>query len=427
MLLLPPAIQAPAPAPASVVKVVARLGGATGQAHMGSGVVVAPGVVATNAHVTARGARVEILAGGHTWPARLRRLDASRDLALLEVPGLDLAPAPLADALPEEGAAIAAWGFPKGIGPRSSPGRIALVWSFLGSPLLQAEVDAAPGSSGGGLFDAQGRLVGLTTFILSHHPRAAFAVPVEWIRALLEANPVPTDFAQDEVRLLREFLARMMAEPGNLPGWLRLTERWTKEAPEDPEAWAARGLALQLDLAERDFHDPKERLAAASATERALNRALELDPAPARTWRALGQVLDLQGRYGESEVAYQEALRRDPQDGLAWEGLATAQLNLKQLEAALASLGKATVLTPDSARAWALRAHTEQELRRPSEAQDHYRIAAALLPIRGSWQLAWGLAALKNGDRAAAQAALDQLAFWKAPEERELRKAMGGR
>jgi tetratricopeptide (TPR) repeat protein len=102
-------------------------------------------------------------------------------------------------------------------------------------------------------------------------------------------------------------------------------------------------------------------------------------------------VLDLQGRYGESDIAYQEALRRDPQDGLAWEGLSTVQLNLKRLP----------------------------------EAQEHCRIAAALLPVRGSWQLAWGLAALKNGDRAAAQAALNQLLLWKAPEEKELRKAMG--
>jgi hypothetical protein len=57
-------------------------------------------------------------------------------------------------------------------------------------PLIQTTAPISPGSSGGGLFDADGRLVGITTLIFVGRERLAqsinFALPADWIREVPE-------------------------------------------------------------------------------------------------------------------------------------------------------------------------------------------------------------------------------------------------
>ena len=48
-------------------------------------------------------------------------------------------------------------------------------------PLIQTTAAISPGSSGGGLFDGEGRLVGLTTLYIEGGQSLNFAMPVEWI------------------------------------------------------------------------------------------------------------------------------------------------------------------------------------------------------------------------------------------------------
>ncbi len=48
-------------------------------------------------------------------------------------------------------------------------------------PLIQTTVAISQGSSGGGLFNAEGELVGITTFYLKEGQSLNFALPVEWI------------------------------------------------------------------------------------------------------------------------------------------------------------------------------------------------------------------------------------------------------
>jgi len=70
----------------SVVQVRSSLGGLA--ARQGSGVVVAPGRVVSNAHVIGEGSGVSVVDLGVTLPARVLALDLARDLCLLDVPGL---------------------------------------------------------------------------------------------------------------------------------------------------------------------------------------------------------------------------------------------------------------------------------------------------------------------------------------------------
>jgi S1-C subfamily serine protease len=134
----------------------------------GSGVVVAPATVVTNLHVLANGTSYRVKHADATWPAQLLRADAQHDLAELSVGGLDAPPAPLRDSSTlSVGERVFAIGAPEGLELTISEGLISGLRELVGfDRVIQTSAPISPGSSGGGLFDSRGRLVGITTVYL---------------------------------------------------------------------------------------------------------------------------------------------------------------------------------------------------------------------------------------------------------------------
>src|SRR4051812_4605331 len=83
------------PVAASIVRVEAER--AQGGLSVGSGVTVAPGVIATNCHVVRDASDVRIAGGGATWGADAEHADARRDVCFLRVPGWNGRPVNLAE------------------------------------------------------------------------------------------------------------------------------------------------------------------------------------------------------------------------------------------------------------------------------------------------------------------------------------------
>jgi S1-C subfamily serine protease len=157
----------------------------------GSAVVVAPGLLVTNCHVLARARKVQLRRDGQSsaQPARLKLWDVQRDLCQLEVPGL-AAPAVVlgATAAAAVGQPAYAIGHPRGLDLTMSAG---LVSSFRRNPagqlvLLQTSAAISGGSSGGGLFNEAGELIGLTTIasVTGDAQNLNFAIPADWIADL---------------------------------------------------------------------------------------------------------------------------------------------------------------------------------------------------------------------------------------------------
>ncbi len=153
---------APEPPPARAYRANRRL------KSSGSGFVVAPGLLLTNAHVV-RGC-AEVLArnaAGRTARTKLRREDAGRDLALVAVPR-DFGP-PLAfrDAPAVlRGDDVVTYGFPlTGLlssGPTLTTGTISALTGLRDTPLhYTISAPVQPGNSGGPLLDLQGHVVGV--------------------------------------------------------------------------------------------------------------------------------------------------------------------------------------------------------------------------------------------------------------------------
>jgi serine protease Do len=153
----------------------------------GSGVVLSPEQVITNAHVIHGRTGIQIEPWeGSVLPAKLVRLDRSRDLALISVPGLRSAPLPLSDSQnARAGLPVFAIGNPLGFVGAVSSG---VIHSSVGTnQWICADVQLAPGNSGGPLCDFMGQVLGINTMVASGG--LAYAVPSRSVQRFLANAP----------------------------------------------------------------------------------------------------------------------------------------------------------------------------------------------------------------------------------------------
>jgi serine protease Do len=142
-----------------------------GSRQRGSGVVVADGQVLTNAH-NIRGDEVTVtFAGGRTATGRLAGIDVDGDLAVVAVDTAGATALGWAEGDgPAAGAVIFAAAATPGGGARVTFGAVTAVERSFRGPggrriggSVEHTAPLAPGSSGGPLLDAEGRLIGLNT------------------------------------------------------------------------------------------------------------------------------------------------------------------------------------------------------------------------------------------------------------------------
>jgi len=166
-------------------------------AGMGSGVMLPSGDVITNYHVVKAGVRYLVGQGKKGVPATLKAGDPDKDLCLLTAPGLVAKPARVGKTAGlKVGHQVYAVGAPQGLELSLSEGIVSQLRGGGSHPIIQTTVAISKGSSGGGLFNAEAELVGITTFYLKEGQSLNFALPVEWIGEVamgkILERPIPT-------------------------------------------------------------------------------------------------------------------------------------------------------------------------------------------------------------------------------------------
>jgi len=156
----------------------------------GSGVLVdSSGLVVTNLHVVQGETQATIkLANGDAYDSvEVSEVDSRKDVVLLKIKGFKLPYAELGDSDSVViGQATFAIGTPQGMELSISEGIVSAVRdSGDGYRVIQTTAAISPGSSGGGLFDNAGRLVGITSFKLRGGEALNFAVPINYVRGML--------------------------------------------------------------------------------------------------------------------------------------------------------------------------------------------------------------------------------------------------
>ncbi|WP_392543285.1 MarP family serine protease [Oryzobacter telluris] len=171
--------------------------GSCDRAQVGSGWVVGPGRVATNAHVVAGADQVtvSVKGTGRDRAARVVAFDPRRDVAVLEVPGL---PSPALsrgrELGPGDPAVIA--GFPGDAGLTVRSARVRATLTAQGADIygrqgvtreiysLRAVVRS--GASGGPVFDPDGEVVGMVFATSLDDPDTGYALTLDEIRPVLQ-------------------------------------------------------------------------------------------------------------------------------------------------------------------------------------------------------------------------------------------------
>ncbi len=166
---------------------------------MGSGVVVAAGVVVTNHHVVADAAELRVTdRTGREYDVELAGSDEKSDLAVLRILGDQgsLVPLPMGSSSKLRlGDVVLAIGNPFGVGQTvtmgivSAKGRADLGINAY-EDFIQTDAAINPGNSGGALVDMAGELVGINSAILSRsggNQGIGFAIPTDMARPIVES------------------------------------------------------------------------------------------------------------------------------------------------------------------------------------------------------------------------------------------------
>ena len=148
----------------------------------GSGVVVGDGAMLTNCHVAMLGAKLSVRLGGVVLPAAVQLADEAFDLCRLDVPGMHAPPVAIGSVTSlRTGQQVYAIGAPAGLELTISEGIVSSLRKVEEGIVIQTTAPISSGSSGGGLFDLSGRLVGITTFQHRFGQNLNFALPADWI------------------------------------------------------------------------------------------------------------------------------------------------------------------------------------------------------------------------------------------------------
>lgn len=155
----------------------------------GSAVSTAPGRVVTNCHVLRKATSITLRREREVYTATLEHPDPERDLCQLRADGLPAGPTPkiAPTATLRVGQKVYAIGAPRGLEQSLSDGLVSSLRRNTAGELEYIQVTApiSPGSSGGGLFDEQGRLIGITTAAIGGTAQNLnFARPAQWIEEL---------------------------------------------------------------------------------------------------------------------------------------------------------------------------------------------------------------------------------------------------
>ncbi len=157
---------------------------------LGSGFFIAPGIIATNAHVIEGAASGTAKLIGSEKKLSIQgtiALDRHTDLALLKVDGSALALNLGPDAKPAVGDRVYVVGNPLGLEGTFSEGIISGIRSIESDSIIQMTAPISPGSSGGPVMNESGTVIGVAEATFKDGQNLNLAVPVAYLSKMLAA------------------------------------------------------------------------------------------------------------------------------------------------------------------------------------------------------------------------------------------------
>lgn len=198
---------------------------------LGSGFIVSKdGKIVTNLHVIRDLTTVNVqMTNGDVFDTvSVLATDERRDLAVVQVAGFDLPALELGDSgTLAVGEPVVAVGSPRGLEGSVTAGILSAVRDGgEGFKVLQTDAAVNPGNSGGPLVDGKARAIGVVSFKLRSAEGLNFAVPINYVRGLLNALHEPMTLGKMRENLSGE---EGTTNPSTKGPSLKETLDWLKE------------------------------------------------------------------------------------------------------------------------------------------------------------------------------------------------------
>ena len=264
---------------------------------VGTGVVVGKDLVATNCHVLANSKGVKITKFGESYTPEAMKADWKHDLCILRFKFLELKPVELGDSehLKYE-QPIFSIGFPGGPPkPQSTVGKIKALYPLDDSQVVRTDASFVMGASGSPVFDAEGKLIAISTFKSPGRGAYFYNIPVKWVKALLNAPETESLVSGgtpfwDAPDTERPFFMRVVL-PYQNDKWDELkvvAQEWITKEPTSPEALFYGGVA-------------EERLGDVNKANTYFEKVLTLHPQHGATLIELGLMASRAGKTDQVE------------------------------------------------------------------------------------------------------------------------------
>ena len=160
----------------------------------GSGFIVREdGAIATNYHIISNAKDIKVKSRGKLLKVEgLIHTDIENDLVILKVKGKNLPAVKIGDIEKATvGENIYLISSPEGHENKISEGELSLIrWVVPDVKILQITTPVLPGSSGGPVFNKNGGVIGIATFIIENKQELNFAIPINLIKDKISGGKV---------------------------------------------------------------------------------------------------------------------------------------------------------------------------------------------------------------------------------------------
>lgn len=174
-----------------------------GDVLAGSGFLIdSSGTVVTNFHVVANAAQVQVrLPDAEVFRvSSVRAVDKERDLAILQIPAFGLATVAMGNSNNmRTGDRVIAIGTALGVYENTvTAGIISGIRDAAGTRVFQMDAAISPGNSGGPVVNDRGEVIGIATFREKAGESLNFAVPINYVRGMLQLTASNLDVLKTE-------------------------------------------------------------------------------------------------------------------------------------------------------------------------------------------------------------------------------------
>lgn len=240
----------------------------------GSGVIIGKDQVLTNCHILRDTKKPWVSRGEDSYAVESVQADRWHDLCLITTSGLPGDPVVIdsVGALKKGQEAIAIGHSSGAPSPLTSMGAVQSLYSMDDANVIRSNAGFTLGASGSGLYDGDGRLIGINTFKTIGRKAYYYALPIKWLDKV-KTLPVETEFpivgeAFWEAENDRKPFFMQIAVPQLHEDWVQLEQiakRWTQAQPASTEAWYELGMA-------------QEKLGRQAEAEASYRKSVALDP-----------------------------------------------------------------------------------------------------------------------------------------------------